>query len=328
VTQPLLVGSASRDVTSEDPRGWRLGGAATYAGLALARLGMRPRVVLGVDPEAAVAEELEMLRDAGAELHLVRLEAGPVFENRNASGSRVQRCLEPGRPVPAVVPAGWTDSSTWLFVPVADELPEAWALLPPPDAFVALGWQGLLRDLPRGGIVTRRPPARHPLLSRAGLVCVSREDVDPAMPIEDLATLLRPPATLVVTGSSEGGTIWELAPGEVPRVRLYEAIPSPKVVDPTGTGDTFLAGLVAERLGHPLGGSDARSLSGRLAAAVASLTVEGPGLSGVPDQASVMERLDAWRGAPHGGGVEAAGGAPQPGEAPAPEGAPAPDDAG
>ncbi len=291
MTQPILVGSASRDVTSEDPRGWRLGGAATYAGLALARLGFRPRVVLGVDAEAAGAEELGMLLDAGAELHLVRLEACPVFENRSTRAGRVQTCLEPGRPLPAVVPNGWSDGSTWLFVPVADELPEAWARLPSPDAFVAVGWQGLLRDLPRGGVVTRRPPVRHPLLSRAALVCVSREDVDPAMSIEDLAKLLRPPATLVVTGGSEGGTIWELAPGEVPRVRVYEAIPSPKVVDPTGTGDAFLAGLVAERLGHPLARSDAPFASGRLAAAIASLTVEGAGLSGVPSPAAIAERL-------------------------------------
>ena len=291
MTQPILVGSASRDVTSEDPRGWRLGGAATYAGLALARLGLRPRVVLGVDAEAAVAEELGMLRDAGVELHLVRLEACPVFENRTTPEGRVQTCLEPGRPLPAVVPAGWSDSSTWLFVPVADELPEAWARLPSSDAFVVLGWQGLLRDLPRGGVVTRRPPVRHPLLGRAGLVCVSREDVDQAMSIEELATLLSPPATLVVTGGSEGGTIWELVPGEVPRVRLYEAIPSPRVVDPTGTGDAFLAGLVAERLGHPLARSDAGNATGRLAAAVASLTVEGAGLAGVPSAAAVAERL-------------------------------------
>ena len=298
MTRPLLVGSASRDVTSEDPRGWRLGGAATYAGLALARLGLRPRVVLGVDPEAAEAEELEMLRDAGAELHLVRLEAGPVFENRITPEGRVQTCIEPGRPLPAVVPLGWSDSSTWLFVPVADELPEAWAILPPGDALVGLGWQGLLRDLPRGGLVTRRAPARHPLLSRAGLVCVSREDVDPAMPIEDLAALLRPPATLVVTGGSEGGTIWELVPGEVPRVRRYEAILSTEVVDPTGTGDAFLAGLVAERLGHPLAGTEAGGAQGRLAAAVASLTVEGAGLAGVPSAAAVAERLR------QGGGLE------------------------
>jgi sugar/nucleoside kinase (ribokinase family) len=285
-------------VTSEDPRGWRLGGAATYAGLALARLGLGPRVVLGVDPEAAEAEELEMLREAGAELHLVHLGAGPVFENRITPEGRVQTCLEPGRPLPPVVPAAWSDSSTWLFVPVADELPEAWALLPPPDALVALGWQGLLRDLPRGGFVTRRPPARHPLLSRAGLVCVSREDVDPAMSIEELATLLRPPATLVVTGGSEGGTIWELAPGQAPRVRLYEAIPSEDVVDPTGTGDAFLAGLVAERLGHPLAGPIGPNASGRLAAAVASLTVEGAGLSGVPSAAAVAKRMR------QGGGIE------------------------
>lgn len=304
MTPPLVVGSASRDVTSEDPRGWRLGGAAAYAGLALARLGLCPRVLLGVDPEAAAAEELGMLRDAGADLHLVRLEAGPVFENRLTLEGRVQTCIEPGRPLPAVVPVGWSDSTTWLFVPVADELPAAWAVLPPRAAFVALGWQGLLRDLPRGGVVGRRLPRRHPVLDRAGLVCVSREDVDPATPIEDLATLLHPPATLVVTGGADGGTIWELVPGEVARVRGFHATRPAAVVDPTGAGDTFLAGLVAAQVGHPLAASERRGAAVRLAAAVASLSVEGTGLSGVPDQAAVAKRLGAWRGPSHGAGVE------------------------
>src|SRR6185295_20414519 len=36
----LVVGAASRDITPDDPRGWRLGGAATYGSLLLARLGL------------------------------------------------------------------------------------------------------------------------------------------------------------------------------------------------------------------------------------------------------------------------------------------------
>ena len=53
----LVVGSAARDVVHDDPRGWRLGGGVTYGGLTLARLGLRPRVLVGVDRLAADAEE-------------------------------------------------------------------------------------------------------------------------------------------------------------------------------------------------------------------------------------------------------------------------------
>ena len=107
MTPPLVVGSASRDVTSEDPRGWRLGGPAAFCGLTLARLGLHPRVLLGIDAAAVEAGELDLLREAGADLHLVRLAAGPVFRNRTTPEGRVQDCLEPGMPLPARVPVGW-----------------------------------------------------------------------------------------------------------------------------------------------------------------------------------------------------------------------------
>ena len=51
----IVVGAASRDVTPDDPRGWRLGGAVSYASLAAARLGLRVGCVMGVDEPAAGA---------------------------------------------------------------------------------------------------------------------------------------------------------------------------------------------------------------------------------------------------------------------------------
>jgi sugar/nucleoside kinase (ribokinase family) len=286
-----VVGSASRDVTADDPRGWRLGGAATYAGLTLARLGLRPRVLLGVDAAAAVADELDLLRDAGAELQLVHLQTGPVFRNRATAAGRIQDCIEPGEPLPVAGPTSWFDGQTWVFVPVADELPPDWALAPRPDAFVALGWQGLLRNLSRGGVVTRRPPRAGPLVERAGLVCLSREDTDPATSIETLAALLRPPAMLAFTDGPAGGIIRTLDSDGSHHGRAYEAIPATATVDPTGAGDAFLASLVAARLGHPLAGPGYLDSELRFAAAVASLTVEAPGLHGVPGPVAIAERL-------------------------------------
>ncbi len=37
----VIVGSATRDLSDEDPRGWMLGGGVTFGALALARLGLR-----------------------------------------------------------------------------------------------------------------------------------------------------------------------------------------------------------------------------------------------------------------------------------------------
>lgn len=288
---PLVVGSASRDLTSDDPRGWRLGGAAAYCGLALARLGLRPRVLLGVDPEAAGAAELGLLRDAGADLCLRQLNAGPVFRNRSTPNGRVQDCIEPGLPLVPTVPTEWADGETWLLVPVADELGVAWAEVPPAGAFVALGWQGLLRNLPRGSVVTRRSPTPNALVHRAGLVSLSREDVEASTTMTTLGALLHAPATLVLTDGPAGGTIWTLHVDGSHRERRYPAIWAAAAEDPTGAGDTFLGALVAGRLRHPLARSGRHGSDVRLAAAVASLTVEAPGLHGVPRLAAVVERL-------------------------------------
>ena len=298
---PVVLGSASRDVAAADPRGWRLGGAVTYAGLALARLGLEPRILMGADPEAAAAEELELLRRAGADLTLVPLPRGPVFENRQVGGLREQHCLEPGDPLPvAALPASWRGAGDWLLVPVAGELEDAWADAPGASARVAVGWQGLLRDLPRGGPVARRPPGASPLLSRADLVVVSRLDLAPGTQIADLGAFLRSGATLVVTDGEAGGEVWRVEGGRARAGARYEAFAADDLVDGTGAGDTFLAGLVAARMGHPLASVDPQGVDGppgadlRLAAAIGSLTVEGLGVRGVPSLPAIEERLRAW----------------------------------
>jgi len=297
---PVVVGSASRDVAGADPRGWRLGGAVTYAGLALARLGLGPRILVGTDREAAGAEELELLRDAGADLRLVPLTRGPVFDNREVGGLREQHCLEPGDPLPmAALPVAWRSAGDWLLVPVAGELEGAWADVPGPAVRVAVGWQGLLRDLARGGRVERRPTGASPLLARADLVVVSRLDLDPETRIGDLGAFLRRGATLVVTDGEAGGEVWRVEGGRARAAVRYEAIATGGLVDGTGAGDTFLAGLVAARMGHPLASLGPRGADGppgadlRLAAAIGSLTVEDLGVRGVPSLAAVEERLRA-----------------------------------
>jgi sugar/nucleoside kinase (ribokinase family) len=291
---PVVVGSASRDLAASDPRGWRLGGAVTYAGLALARLGLRPRVLLGADEPALAAAELDLIRDAGAELRLVPLDRGPVFDNREVGGARAQHCLEPGDQLAVTaLPGEWRRAADWLFGPVAGELPDEWGSVPAASARVALGWQGLLRDLPRGGPVVRRPPGRSPLLARADLVVVSRLDLAPATPVETLGLLLRPGATLVVTEGEAGGEVWRADGSRARLVRRYRAIPAPTLIDQTGAGDAFLAGLVAARMGHPLAPADRPDADLRLAAAVGSLTVGALGVLGVPTMAAIAERLHA-----------------------------------
>ncbi len=161
------VGSASRDLVGGDPRGWRLGGGATYAALTTARLGLRTAALIGVDDIAATARELDFLRDAGVDLVLQRLPEAPVFDNQETAAGRVQVCHAVGRPLPIpILPPAWREATAWSLVPVADEVDEAWADVVPAGAFLAVGWQGMLRELVQGGQVTRRPPRSSALIRR------------------------------------------------------------------------------------------------------------------------------------------------------------------
>lgn len=282
----LVAGAAVRDVVADDPRGWRLGGAAAFGALTLARLGLRVRAAIGADEAAAEALELDHLRAAGVELHLVPLHSGPVFENLEWPGGRRQRCLAISDPVPVDhLPARWTDDlDAALLAPVAGELDAAWTSVAAP--VFAVGWQGLLRELRAGADVERRPPAMGTLLGTASLVGASREDFAPGTPAASLVALLGPRTTLALTEGEAGGLVLRTdAQGRPGPARRYPAIPSDRTLDPTGAGDVFLAALLAARLQRSLGSAT------RLAAAAASLAVEAPGLAGVPDLAAVRVRM-------------------------------------
>jgi len=286
----LVVGAASRDITTADPRGWRLGGAVTYGSLTLARLGLRVRALVGADDVAAVAHELDLLREAGVEVALAPLAHGPVFENIEQPGGRRQRCLSIADALePGALPREWGASDAVFLGPVAGELGGTWASLRAP--LVVLGWQGLLRRLVVDADVKRIAPGPDPLLDAADIVGVSVDDVDAATKLSELVDMIRPGATVVVTRGDRGGTVLISRRPARSALRAYPAIPSNGVVDATGAGDVFLATLAATAIdGSRLGATD---LAARLtfAAAAGSLAVEGPGLLGVPTLAAIRRRV-------------------------------------
>lgn len=288
----VVVGAAARDLVADDPRGWRMGGGATYAGLAFARLGLRTAVLLGADPTAAAdGAEIDRIREAGADVRLVDLDRGPIFENIERPEGRLQICGQPSDrvSVPAL-PAEWLAAPGWLFAPVADEVGDEWATVPPADAVVGLGWQGLLRILEPGRPVRHRAPRPSRLVVRADLVGLSHHDVDPGTTIDALLGMLRPRARLLMTDGAAGGIVWQRSPDGRPRGRSYPAIAPERVVDPTGAGDTFLAAYFATLLTVDFTPMRRRGGDLRFAAAAGSLAVEDRGLAGVPDLAAVIRR--------------------------------------
>ena len=273
-------------MTQDDPRGWRLGGPANYCSLTAARLGLRVGCLMGVDRLASAADELAFLEVAGVDLRLVELEHGPVFENIEANGHRRQRWLSKSDRLPvAALPDEWRRTRAWLIVPVAGELGEEWAEGgggAGVGKFVGIGWQGLLRAFDSSGWVKRIAPGPSPLLNAASLVLASLNDLKGATAIEDLR-VFAPGAVMVLTAGEGGGLA--LVGGQM---RRYSAIPSDGVVDATGAGDGFIAALAAAWL---LTGQLATARTLRFAAAVASCSVEGAGLTGVPWRDQVAARL-------------------------------------
>jgi sugar/nucleoside kinase (ribokinase family) len=287
----LHIGSACRDISPDDDRGWRLGGGVTYAALTTARLGLRTAAVVGVDATARDAVELDLLRDASVDLMLVPLPEGPVYHNVETPAGRVQTCVQPGAPLAVqALPESWLLAPGWMIAPVAGEIRDDWASVIPADAFVAIAWQGSLRRLVAGQRVTRKAPAPSPLLRRADLVGASHHDLDPDTPLEALFPMLSAHGRLLITQGHEGGLLITLHAGGHETLR-YHSAEIDKEVDPTGAGDTFLSALLATAVHRNLGGRQRGLLDLRVAAAAGSLVVEAPGLQGVPDRAAVVMRM-------------------------------------
>jgi sugar/nucleoside kinase (ribokinase family) len=293
------AGSASRDLTDEDPRGWRLGGGVTYAALTTARLGLRSAAIVGADVEAAAADELDLLRQAGVDLLIVPLAESPVFRNVETPTGRIQTCIARGQRVPPVdLPRSWLGARAWSIVPVAAEIGDDWAPIVADGAFLAIGWQGWLRELKTGKTVERRAPTSSALLRRADLVGVSHHDLAIGTRPADLLSLLRADASLVLTDGERGGQLLRQGPGGAGEGWGYGAIEPDLELDPTGAGDTFLGALLASFVRHPAQPAAVAADPGpqlAFAAAAASLVIERPGLLGVPDLTAVEARLERRR---------------------------------
>lgn len=287
----VIVGSATRDLSDEDERGWMLGGGVTFGALALARLGLRTGVVLGLDEEAATARELELIRGAGAEIVEVPLARGPVFTNVETLAGRIQTCGSLSDPVPIeALPDGWEAAPAFVFAPIASEIPDGWVNVPSAAACVAFAWQGILRKLRPGQRVEPKLPGPSPFLVRADIVAASRHDIPSHLPLREVGSWLGPSTDLLLTAGLLGGSLIRFVEGRIVRMRIYPSVPSRDEIDPTGAGDTMLAGLVAARL---VAGGDGQDLGHdvHVGAAASSLLVEGPGMNSVPTYAQLLARM-------------------------------------
>jgi sugar/nucleoside kinase (ribokinase family) len=287
----LIVGAASRDIATDDPRGWRLGGGVTYGAMAAARLGAHVRALVGADDEAARAQELDLLRDAGVEVHIVNLARGPIFDNQPLpDGGRRQVAHQAADKItPSACPREWRTSGAVILAPVAGELGPGWARLFSEDMLIALGWQGLLRRIVAGRPVEPRRMRPLSLIARADLNVVSAEDARlGGAPLERL--LRREGQQLVITNGPRTAMHVIRRDGRL-AFRTLPVRPATHIRDETGAGDVFLAGWAAATLAQGAGGQRTSPRALALAVAAASAKVEVGSLVELPDLSQVRDRL-------------------------------------
>ncbi|MEX1334646.1 MAG: PfkB family carbohydrate kinase, partial [Candidatus Limnocylindrales bacterium] len=220
---------------------------------------------------------------------------GPVFTNVETLSGRIQTCGSLSDPIPPeALPEGWEMAPAFVFAPIASEIPDDWVDLPSPSACVAFGWQGILRNLAPGERVTPKAPGPSPFLERADVLAFSRHDVPSDLSLRDIGAWVGDECDVLLTAGLIGGLLLRLRGGRIVSARVYPSIPSAEEIDPTGAGDTMLAGVVAARL---VAGDEGQHLGRDVytGATAASLLVEGPGMDSVPTFARLLTRMGGRR---------------------------------
>jgi 1D-myo-inositol 3-kinase len=241
----------------------RLGGAASYAALAAARLGIDTALVTVAPPDDPLLAPLRAA--ASLRFHCVPSDVITTFALTYDAGHRRLWLRRTARPLSiGDIPPGWREAAVAYVGPVAGECDRA--LLAALGArFVAAGLQGWLR---RAGDAGEIQPALAPEAvapPRLDAAILSELDHPDAGALA--ARFAGAGARVALTRGARGATILD---GNA----HLEVAASPAVeVDPTGAGDVF--GVVfALELAR---GAPARAAA-VAAAAAAARVVEGPGM--------------------------------------------------
>jgi ribokinase len=273
----VAIGHAARD-EFEGEAEWRIGGTAVYAAAAAARLGDHVALLTRVGPQerVALASRCEAL---GIELHALASETTTTFAFRYVDGRRHLRLRARAKSITAdVTPAALRAARSVVFASIAHELDlslfAAYADVPR-----VLAAQGYLRTWDADGTIRRRDwEEAHDMLEHVTAAVVSEEDIDGDL---ELARGWSKTAPFVVTLAERGALL--LRGG---REVVVPGFPADRMVDQTGAGDAFCAGLA-------LGLADGSELeeAARFANAVASFAVEDVGVAGLATRDRVEGRM-------------------------------------
>ena len=268
----VVVGHLTLD---ETPAGLRPGGSVLYAGLMAHHQGLRVGLLTSHGPDFP----LEVL-PAGIEVVAVPSPATTRFALvYTREGRTLTLRARAAALAPIHLPPHFAEADLAYLAPVADEVtPDLAAAFP--NAAVGVGAQGWCREWDQTGVVRMRPwPDPRPVLAHAQGLFLSSDDV---LGWERQAVTLYQHVPLgALTFAARGAVLF--VNGE-----RHPVAPVPAVeVDPTGAGDVFAAAFLIRynATGDPWEAASFAAVAG-------ALTVEAPGIAGVP----AAERLEArWR---------------------------------
>jgi len=273
----LAIGHVARDEFEGEPT-WRLGGTALYAAATAARLGTTTALVTRVGPDERPALE-ERCAQLGIALHALPSSATTTFAFRYVEGRRFMRLRARAKGIsPGDVPAAWRAARAVVLGSIAHELDRTLFGKTAPRATVLVA-QGYLREWSADGAITPRSwDDAEDIVPLVSAVVLSEDDV-----AGDLSAPRRwsRNGRVYVTLAERGVLV--LDRGTETTVPGY---PVERVVDPTGAGDAFAAGLAIA-----LADGRAPDECARFANAVASFAVEDVGMAGLADRARVDARM-------------------------------------
>lgn len=276
-TRFLAIGHVTRDEFEGEPE-WRLGGTVTYTAATAARLGASASLVTRVGPNERARLE-DRCRAFGIRLHALPAEVTTTFAFRYEGGRRFLRLRARARGLTlADVPPDLRDPDAVVLGSVAHEIDRS-LLGAFGHAATVVTAQGYLREWDASGAIhPRRWDDVADVTEKTTAVVLSEEDVG-----GDLAEPRRwaGHTPVIVTLAERGSYVF--ADGKETLVPAYRAA---AVVDQTGAGDAFAAGLAIA-----LAEKGALIEAVRFAHAVASFAVEAVGTDALADRDAVDARM-------------------------------------
>ena len=260
----IIIGHITQDKLPDGSLG--LGGTVSYAATTAHRLGYGVGVVTSTGPNLDVAQVLPF-----AQLSCHQASETTVFENIYVDGERTQILHQRAGNLHCVhVPQSWRNAPVVHLGPLDQEIDEGIFHCFDDQVLIGVTPQGFLRRWDDQGLVSFvdwNPP--EPVLRRINVLVLSEQDVpDPNGLVRAWGQFID---VIVVTRADKGATVYhEGEPCD------YPARPAQQV-DPTGAGDVFAAAFMIRLIE-----TQDPCQAAQFANVVASFSIEGPGVRGIP----------------------------------------------